>query len=164
MAESSHDAGDRIPLLVRLLEKSRGDHQPRIQHERAGKRHTIRLLIRFGDGRVEDSIALDRERPRVREERERDPGLFAEQSRIMLIAQADRGNICVLCSKFRFMLAQLRDVLPAEDSAVMPEERDYGGLVFPQRSEADLPVPGIGQYDIGERSAERRIGHLSLDQ
>lgn len=100
----------------------------------------------------------------VNEERERDPGLFAEQSRIMLIAQADRGNICVLCSKFRFMLAQLRDVLPAEDSAVMPEERDYGGLVFPQRSEADLPVPGIGQYDIGERSAERRIGHLSLDQ
>jgi hypothetical protein len=35
------------------------------------------------------------------------------------------------------VFAQLRDVLAAEDSAVVAEEDEDGGIVFPERAETD---------------------------
>jgi hypothetical protein len=40
--------------------------------------------------------------------------------------------------EFVLVLAQLRDVLAAKDSAVMPKEHDDADILFPKRAEANL--------------------------
>ena len=45
------------------------------------------------------------------------------------------------------MFAQLRDVLAAEDSAVMAKENQDGGIVFPERAEPDLLAESVGEDD-----------------
>jgi hypothetical protein len=40
--------------------------------------------------------------------------------------------------------AQLRDVLAAENSTVMPQKNNHRGLSQPERSQADFPAVGVG--------------------
>ena len=47
-------------------------------------------------------------------------GLLPERIGIMRIAESHRGQLCPACFELRGMLAQLRDVLPAEDSTIVP--------------------------------------------
>jgi hypothetical protein len=56
------------------------------------------------------------------------------------------------------MLAQLRDVLAAENSTVVTQEHYDRGLLLPQRTEADGLAVAIRETDVGERCAEG-IGH-----
>jgi hypothetical protein len=51
------------------------------------------------------------------------------------------------------VFAQLRDVLAAEDSAVVAEEDDDGGIRFPERAEADGFAVGVGEDYAGESLA-----------
>jgi hypothetical protein len=53
-------------------------------------------------------------------------------------------------SKLRFVLAQLRDVLAAEDSAIVPEEDDDRRLLRPQEAEPDLPAFRVREADRGQ--------------
>jgi len=43
------------------------------------------------------------------------------------------------------VFAQLRDVLAAEDSAVVAKENQDGGIVFPERAEPDLLAESVGE-------------------
>jgi hypothetical protein len=45
-----------------------------------------------------------------------------------------------------FVFAQLRDMLAAEDSAIVSQEDKYGGLPLPQRAEAHLAAARFGQH------------------
>ena len=68
----------------------------------------------------------------VNEKRERDASLFAECTRIVKIAHPNRREIRSARLDFALMLAQLRDVLAAEHSAVVAQENDDGWLRLPQ--------------------------------
>ena len=60
------------------------------------------------------------------------------------------------------MFAQLRDVLAAEDSAVVAEEDDDGGIAFPEPAEADGFAEGVGENDAGKLLADG-FGHDGHD-
>jgi hypothetical protein len=52
------------------------------------------------------------------------------------------------------VFAQLRDMLTAEDSAIVPEKNHHRGRFRPQRSKQDLFVIGIGQANASQSRAE----------
>jgi hypothetical protein len=51
------------------------------------------------------------------------------------------------------MLAQLREVLAAKDSTVVPQEYQDSGLLGPQRPKKHFPSIGIGKRDLCEPKA-----------
>jgi hypothetical protein len=55
------------------------------------------------------------------------------------------------------VIAQLRNVLAAEDSTVVPKEDYDGGGIGPEIAEADRAFLAIGEGDSGEPRAERGI-------
>jgi hypothetical protein len=52
------------------------------------------------------------------------------------------------------VFAQLRDVLAAKNSSVVPEKDQNGGLPSPQRAQANLAPFAIGKGDLCEPAAE----------
>lgn len=67
----------------------------------------------------------------INEKREGDAGLLAEMAGIARIAQTDGRQARTFFVKLLFKFAQLRNVLTAEDSTVMPEKDEYGRRIFP---------------------------------
>jgi hypothetical protein len=63
--------------------------------------------------------------------------------------------MCSFTSKLRFKFAQLRNVLAAEDSAVMAQENKHHRMLRPQRTQANGISVAIGQGDAGKSSAVR---------
>jgi hypothetical protein len=63
---------------------------------------------------------------------------FPEQPGVLFVAQADGGQLCASRVELELMLAQLRDMLTAEDSSVMAQKDDHGGILFPQRAKPHL--------------------------
>jgi len=61
-----------------------------------------------------------------------DGGLLAEDARVMTIAQSDGGQGGSLVTEGLLVFAQLRDVLAAEDSSIVPKEDDHGRGGGPQ--------------------------------
>ena len=96
----------------------------------------------------------------IDQERERDAGLLAKQSGIVHVTEPDCSQGRPGLLEIALMLAQLRGVLAAEDSAVVPQEDNHGGVLVPQRSETDLLAPRLWQHDVREFLAER-IRHSS---
>lgn len=83
----------------------------------------------------------------IDEQRKRDAGLLPEEVAIVPVTQPDGGNAGSFMVKFRLVLAQLRDVLAAEDSAIVPQ-KDHNRRHFgPDRSQPDLIAFRIGQTD-----------------
>ena len=70
--------------------------------------------------------------PLVDQEREPEAGLLAEAPRVLAVAEADGGEARATLPESLLVRAQLRDVLPAEDSAVVAEEEDHRRAVRPQ--------------------------------
>ena len=101
---------------------SGGSARPRLGVVTAQKVQKVRRL------QADCSI---REALRIHQERKCDPGLLAKEASVAHIAKTDRSEIGALRSKLLLMVAQLRDLLAAEDSAVMAEENDNGGITFP---------------------------------
>ncbi len=95
----------------------------------------------------------------IDEQRKRDPRLFAENPRVTDIAQPDRGKIRSARLDFRLVLAQLRDVLAAKHSAVMPQENDRRRTIGPQRPKPHRPFIAIRQNDFRKFRAERFVHH-----
>jgi hypothetical protein len=58
-------------------------------------------------------------------------------------------------AKSLFIGAQLRDMLAAKDSTVMPQEDEYGRLPQPQRAEAQFVTVRVRKLDHGEPAVER---------
>jgi len=94
----------------------------------------------------------------VNQEGKHDTGLLAKEAGIIQVAQADGRQCGSRFLELVFVLAQLRDVLAAEDSTVVAQEHDDAWACLPQGAEANLIATGFGQYHIGELRAER-IGH-----
>jgi hypothetical protein len=90
----------------------------------------------------------------VDEEGEVDAGFLLEEAGVGLIAQAYGGEGGAFFAEGLLVFAQLRDVLAAEDSAVVAEEDEDGGVVFPERAEADMVADGVGESDVGEPVTE----------
>jgi hypothetical protein len=80
----------------------------------------------------------------VDEQRELYPGFFPEGLRIVGIAQAYGGQTGSFVTECRLRLAQLRDMLAAEDSAVMTQEDQYYRVIRPQRAQAKMVAVAIG--------------------
>ena len=64
----------------------------------------------------------------VDEEREVDAGFFLEEASVAGVAEADGGEGGVFGAEGRLVFAQLRDVLAAEDSAVVAKENEDGRI------------------------------------
>jgi hypothetical protein len=86
----------------------------------------------------------------IDEEREVDAGFLLEDAGVVGVAEADGGEGGVFFAEGLLVFAQLRDVLAAEDSAVVAKEDDDSGVVFPERAEADGCAEGVGKSDAGK--------------
>src|SRR5207244_1110192 len=92
----------------------------------------------------------------VDQEGECDPGLLAERARVLAVAEPDRRQPGARSAEGLLVLAQLRDVLPAEDSTVVAEEDQNRRSGLPERPEPDLTPVDVGQGDRRERGGDRR--------
>lgn len=91
----------------------------------------------------------------IDQQRKRDAGFFAKQAGIVHVAQSDRHQLGSGLLELLLVLAQLRDMLAAEDSTVVPQEDNYGRIVLPQRAEPDITAGSVGQHNIRELRTER---------
>ena len=99
----------------------------------------------------------------VNQKRKFDTCLITECARVALITQAHRSQTCSGIFEGIFLLAQLRDMLAAEDSTIMAEEHQDYGRIPPQRTKLYLPVVNIRQNDSREPAAVCGIhGHTIL--
>ena len=96
----------------------------------------------------------------VYQKREIDAGLFPKEPRVGPITQPYCGQIRTPLPERLLPFAQLRDMLPAEESPIVPEEDHDGRLAFPKRAKADFPALFVGQGDGRERLAQR-AGHCA---
>ena len=88
----------------------------------------------------------------VDEQRKTDSGLLAKQPGVAHVAQADRGKIRPLFDELLFMVAQLRNMLAAEHSAVVAQEHhDSRTLGTMRRDEPDCLSSRAGQAAPGLR-------------
>lgn len=91
---------------------------------------------------------------RIHQERKCDVRLFAKDARVVRVAQADGGDLRVFPAEGRFVFAQLRDVLAAEHSTVVPQENEHGGIRGPQRTELHFTAVSVRQNDARKPSAK----------
>ena len=61
----------------------------------------------------------------------RDTGLITKEAGIMHIAESNRSQPGSGAPEVVLVFAQLRDVLAAKNSAIMPKEDNHGGTVLP---------------------------------
>lgn len=80
----------------------------------------------------------------VDQQRKSDAGVFAEDASVSHVAEADGGNPCSLELESFFAFAQLRDMLTAENSTVMPKKGHHAGLGCPQRTQPNLLAFRVG--------------------
>jgi hypothetical protein len=103
-------------------------------------------LVKFG--RLVSSAFI------IYEQRERDASVLAEDSRVIGVAEPNRRQADSALFEFLLMGAQLRDVLAAEDSTIVPQERDHRWPLLPERAESHLLPVSIGQRDRRECLSE----------
>jgi hypothetical protein len=90
----------------------------------------------------------------INEKRKLDAGPLAEELGIAGIAQSNNSEMSTFLLKLGFKFAQLRDVLSAEDSAVVAEKDHHSRPRFPQGSETSRLAIGVRKRDSGELAAE----------
>jgi hypothetical protein len=80
----------------------------------------------------------------VDQQRESDARFFPKLSGIYCVAQSDGRKLRTRCLKVVLMFTQLRDVLPAEDSAIVAQENNHRWMLFPKRAQPDFSPARIG--------------------
>ena len=90
----------------------------------------------------------------VDQEREGDAGFLAEEAGILPVTEPDGSETRSLFLEGLLVLAQLRDVLAAEDSAIVAEEDQDRRALSPQRAEPERAAFRVGQDDTRELRAE----------
>jgi hypothetical protein len=83
----------------------------------------------------------------INEQRKRDAGFFPEEPGVVPIAEADGRDADSSAIQLGLVFAQLRDVLSAEDSAIVPEKGHDRRRFSPDRSKHHLISIGIRQTD-----------------
>jgi len=81
----------------------------------------------------------------VNEQRKGDTRFVAKSARIDAIPKPHCGQGRSAVSESLFVRAQLRDVLAAENSAIVPQENYHRRLAEPQRTKAEFPAVHIRQ-------------------
>lgn len=74
----------------------------------------------------------------INKQGEIDSRFFPENARIVAVAQADGGEGRAFVEERLLMFTQLRDVLAAEDSAIVAQEHQDDGMSLPQRTETNF--------------------------
>jgi hypothetical protein len=82
---------------------------------------------------------------RIDQKGESDSTLFAKNLGVVCVAQANGCQPGAFIAECLFMVAQLRDVLAAEDSSVVAKENDHCRFVGPERAEPDQLSFGVRQ-------------------
>jgi hypothetical protein len=90
----------------------------------------------------------------VDQQREVDARFLAEELGIAGVAQANNSKMRAFLLKLGFKFAQLRDVLSAEDSTVVPKEDHDGRPTFPERAETCRLAIGVWERYSGQLAAE----------
>ena len=90
----------------------------------------------------------------VHQQGEGDSSVFAKVAGVSGIAQPNGHQTGSFFAEGLLMLAQLRDMLAAEDSAVVTQENDHSRAIGPQRTHANGAAVGIGQCESGQFAAE----------
>jgi hypothetical protein len=88
----------------------------------------------------------------------RDTGFLSKHAGIIAVPQPDRCEAGTGSLEPSLVFAQLRDMLAAEDSAVVPEKHHYRGGFLPQRSQADIASVYVREDESRQRRTQR-IGH-----
>jgi hypothetical protein len=71
----------------------------------------------------------------VNQKREGDVVFLAKEAGVVDVAQADGSNSGATLTELLNVFAQLRDMLLAENSTIMPQKDDDGGRISPQGTE-----------------------------
>jgi len=74
-----------------------------------------------------------------------DSSLLAKYLGVLCVTQTDGGQPSAFIAECLFVVAQLRDVLAAEDSSIVAKEGDHCGVIRPERAESDRPSFRVGQ-------------------
>ena len=107
-------------------------------------------------GAVGNAIGID-------QQREGDACLLAKGASIVHVAKPDRRERGSGLLEFILVCAQLRDVLAAEDSAIVAEKDDDGRIRFPKRAQPELAASTFGQHNVCQFRAER-LRHAQILQ
>lgn len=94
----------------------------------------------------------------VNQKGECDSSLLTKDLGVVCVAQANGGQPSPSIAECWFVVAQLRDVLAAEDSSVVPKEGNHCGLVGPKRAESDRPSFRVRQ-DYSREFLTHRLRH-----
>jgi len=90
----------------------------------------------------------------IDEKRELDACFLAEELGIARIAQANYGQMRAFFLELGFKFAQLRDVLSAEYSTVMPKKDHHGRSALPQGAESCWFAVDVWERYSGQLAAE----------
>jgi hypothetical protein len=71
------------------------------------------------------------------------------------ITEADRCQHAAGFPNLVLMLAQLRDILPAENSPVVSKEDNDSGFPLPERAKTNFTAASFRQHNIRELCADR---------
>jgi hypothetical protein len=112
--------------------------------------------IRFA--KLRNSVGLARF---VDQQRKRDAGVLAKNPRVISVAQTDGCQRRAFVLEFLLMCAQLRDVLSAENSSIVPQKNNHRRLAGPQIAQPRLFPVGIRQ-DNSRKLAAQCFAHDSF--
>ena len=90
----------------------------------------------------------------VDQQRKRDPCFLAEKSRVLAVPQPDGGQPGSFFLECLLVLAQLRDVFTAENSAVVAQKNDHCGPARPQGAENCFLTVAIRKSNLRQRGAQ----------
>lgn len=136
-------------------------------------RPAIERKQEFPEGSLSKPCRAERHALLVDQEGELDSGLRPERDRVVATAQSDGRDAGSGVGDFPLMVAQPGDVLAAEYSAVVTQERDDSRAGPPETAEAHGGAGVIGQFDGGEclrdrgrhaPSLARKPGHPGPDR
>ena len=98
----------------------------------------------------------------VDQQRKRDARFLAEKPRVLAVPQPDGGQPGSLFLEGFLVLAQLRDVFTAENSAIVPQKNEHRWTARPQRPENYFPSIAIGKSDLRQLGAKRLFHDVSI--
>ena len=103
-------------------------------------KHVQKVCAAQAGGVVRQPLLVD-------QQRKRNARILPKQARVGCVAESDGRQVGAPLAEGLLVCAQLRDVLAAEDSTIVPQEHHSSGLALPKGAEADLGAVRIRQYD-----------------
>jgi hypothetical protein len=80
---------------------------------------------------------------------------------VTAVAKPHGSYVCALATNYLLFFAQLRDVLPAENSPIVAQKDDHGWIFFPQRAEPDRLSFSVREPDVRQTLA-KRLSHFAV--